>query len=182
MTRFYTKKGDDGYTSLLGRGRVPKYDSRIESVGAVDEANAVIGLARALSKAPQTSAILLEVQRDLYHLMAEVAATPEEAFKFRKITADKVAWLESHTDDLSAKVTIPEEFIIPGDSPAGAAIDMARAIVRRAERQMAHLLHLQKLENQELLYYMNRLSSLLFVLELLENQASGIIRPTLAKK
>lgn len=182
MTRFYTKKGDDGYTSLLGRGRVPKYDRRIETVGAIDEANAAIALARILSKAPQTSAILIEVQHDLYQLMAEVAATPEDAAKFRKITVDKVAWLESHTDDLSARVTIPEEFIISGDSIAGAAIDLARTIVRRAERHIAHLLHLKKLENPELLHYMNRLSSLLFVLELVENQTAGIIYPTLAKK
>jgi cob(I)alamin adenosyltransferase len=181
MTRFYTKKGDDGYTSLLGKGRAAKYDSRIEAVGTIDEANAAIALARTLSKAPQTSPILLDVQHDLYYLMAEVASTPENAPLFRKITPERVSWLEGQTDDLSSKVTIPDEFIIPGDSLSGAAIDLARTIVRRAERQIARLQHQKKLENPEILRYMNRLSSLCFVLELLENQDAGVSHPTIAK-
>jgi len=181
MTRLYTKKGDDGYTSLLGKGRAPKFDLRIETVGTIDEANAAIAIARTLCQASETATILIAIQRDLYHVMAEVAATPENAGRFRKITAQQVTWLETQTDNLSSRVTIPEEFIIPGDSKAGAAIDLARAIVRRAERRVAHLVHQKKLENLELLRYMNRLSSLCFVLELLENQAAGVDRPTLAK-
>ena len=181
MAKFYTKKGDAGYTSLLGKGRAPKYDDRIETVGTIDEANAAIALARTLSKEHQTSSILVEVQKDLYHLMAEVAATPENAARFRSINAERIAWLETQTDAVSTKVTIPDEFIVPGDSTAGAAIDLARTIVRRAERHLAHLLHLKKLENPELLRYMNRLSSLCFALELLENQAAGTTHPTLAK-
>lgn len=180
MTKFYTKKGDDGYTSLLGKGRAPKYDQRIEAVGSIDEASAAIAVARTLSQSPLTSPILTAVQRDLYHIMAEVAATPESAARFRKVTAERVSWLETQTDELSSRVNIPEGFILAGDSRAGAAIDLARTIVRRAERQVAHLLHLKMIENIELLRYMNRLSSLCFVLELLENQAAGIERPTLA--
>jgi len=179
MTRFYTKKGDDGYTSLLGKDRVPKYDHRIETVGAIDEANAAIALARTLSLASQTSTILMEVQKDLYHLMSEVSATPENASRFLKITDDRVIWLEIQTDDISSKVVIPKEFIIPGDSKAGAAIDLARTIVRRAERHLARLIHMKKLENRELLRYLNRLSSLCFVLELLENQTAGSNHTTL---
>ena len=182
MAKFYTKKGDSGYTSLLGKGRAPKYDQRIETLGAIDEANAVIALARSISKAPQTSSILLVVQRDLYHIMAEVAATPDNAPRFRATNTERVSWLETQTDELSDLVTVPEEFIIPGDSQAGAVIDLARTIVRRAERHIAHLLHLKKLENHELLSYMNRLSSLCFVLELLENQTAGVHRVTLAKE
>jgi cob(I)alamin adenosyltransferase len=181
MARFYTKKGDDGYTSRLGVGRVPKYHQRIEIVGTIDEANAAIGLARALCKNPLTSDILVEVQRDLYHAMAEIASTPENASRFRKITAERVAWLEARSDELSSRVNIPDEFIIPGDSLAGAAIDLARTIVRRAERLIARLLHLNKLDNPELLRYVNRLSSLCFVLELLENQTAGVLRPKIAK-
>jgi cob(I)alamin adenosyltransferase len=182
MTRFYTKTGDDGYTSLLGKGRVAKYDRRIETVGAIDEANAAIALARSLSISPETSNILLDVQKDLYHLMSEVVATPENALQFRLITAERVHWLESQVDAISLKVTIPDEFIVPGDSTAGAALDLARTIVRRAERHIANLLHSSKIDNREILHYMNRLSSLCFVLELLENQAAGSIHPTLAKK
>jgi cob(I)alamin adenosyltransferase len=181
MTRFYTKTGDDGYTSFLGKGRTPKYDRRIETVGAIDEANAAIALARTLSLAPQTSSILMEVQKDLYHMMSEVSATPDNASHFRKISDERVNWLENLTDDISSKVVIPDEFIVPGDSTAGAALDLARTIVRRAERQIAKLFHMKKLENRELLRYMNRLSSLCFVLELLENQIAGSNRTTLAK-
>jgi cob(I)alamin adenosyltransferase len=181
MPRFYTQKGDDGYTGLLGKGRAPKYDQRIEAVGVIDEANASIALARTLSKASETSSILMQVQQDLYHIMSEVASTPENASRFKKITPDRVTWLETQTDQLSSRVNIPDEFIIPGDSLSGAAIDLARTIVRRAERHIAHLLHRKKLENPQLLRYMNRLSSLCFVLELFENQASGVDHSTLAK-
>jgi cob(I)alamin adenosyltransferase len=182
MAKFYTKTGDDGYTSLLGEGRTPKYDQRIETVGVLDEANAVIALARTLSISPDTSFILLNVQKDLYHLMSEVAATPENASKFRVISSERVTWLEAQIDTISLKITIPDEFIIPGDSTAGATLDLARSVVRRAERQLARLFHSKRLENHEILHYINRLSSLCFVLELLENQAAGSIHPTLANK
>jgi cob(I)alamin adenosyltransferase len=181
MTRFYTKTGDDGYTSLLGKGRVSKYSPRIETVGVIDEANAAIALARTLSLSSQTTFILLDVQKDLYYLMSEVAATPENVSHFRKITPERVKWIEDQIDDISSRVKIPGEFIIPGDSKAGAAMDLARTIVRRAERHVAHLQHLKKLENPELLHYMNRLSSLCFVLELFENQVAGSDHATLAK-
>lgn len=182
MTKFYTKTGDDGYTSLLGEGRAPKYDQRIETVGTIDEANAAIALARTLSVSPETSHTLLDVQKDLYHLMSEVAATPENASRFRLITAERVSWLETQIDTISSRVVIPDEFIIPGDSISGAALDLARTIIRRAERHLARLLHSKKIENREILHYMNRLSSLCFVLELLENQAAGNVHPTLSKK
>jgi cob(I)alamin adenosyltransferase len=182
MTRFYTKKGDDGYTSLLGKDRAPKYDYRIETVGEIDEANAAIALARTLSLAPQTSPILMEVQKDLYHMMSEVSASPDNASRFRKITDERVSWLEIQTDDISSKVVIPTEFIIPGDSRGGAAVDLARTIVRRAERHLARLIHMKELENRELLRYMNRLSSLCFVLELLENQIAGKNHTTSSKE
>ncbi len=181
MPRFYTKKGDDGYTGLLGEGRAPKHSQQIETVGAVDEANAAIALARTLSKASQVSPILVQVQRDLYHLMAEIASTPAAAPRFRKISIEQVVWLEARIDDLSALVSIPDEFIVPGDSLAGAAIDLARTVVRRAERHTSRLLHLNKIENRELVRYLNRLSSLLYVAELVENQAAGVTHPKLAK-
>src|SRR4030066_1895365 len=101
MTRFYTKTGDEGYTGLLGKGRAPKYDRRIEAIGAIDEANAAIGLARSICVSQQTAPILLTVQRDLYHIMAEIAAQPENAHQFRKLTSERVDWLESQIDTLS---------------------------------------------------------------------------------
>ena len=182
MTKFYTGTGDSGYTGLLGEGRVPKHHPIPEAVGTVDEATAACGMARASCRAAQSAEILLAVQRDLYHLMAELAATPENAARFRKIDAGRVAWLETQTDALGEVVELPREFIVPGDSPAGAALALARTIVRRAERRVAQLVHEHMLENQELLRYLNRLSSLCFVLELLENQAVGKETPTLAKE
>jgi cob(I)alamin adenosyltransferase len=181
MSQFYTRKGDDGTTGLLGEGRVPKDHRRLDAVGTIDEASAALGVARASSKYPQTKEILLRVQRDLYGLMAEVAATPVNATCFRSITTDRVTWLEAQIEQISRIVEIPKEFIIPGDTPAGAALDLARTIVRRAEREVTHLSHNGELENDRLLSYLNRLSSLCFVLELLENHASGQVKPNLAK-
>lgn len=181
MTKFYTKTGDDGYTSLLGEGRIAKYELRLETVGTLDEATAALGLARAIALAPQTAPLLLEIQRDLYRIMAETAATPENAPRFRQVGAQRVSWLEAQTDNISNQVNLPGEFILPGDSRSGAAMAMARTIVRRAERHIALLIHTDQLENRELLRYLNRLSSLCFVLELLENQASGQSTSTLAK-
>lgn len=181
MSKFYTGLGDNGYTDLLGKGRVPKYHPRLEALGTLDEASAALGLARAACQSEHNAALILTIQRDLYNLMTEVAATPENAARFRTIDKDRVDWLEAQTEALSKLVEVPREFIVPGDSPGGAALALARAIVRRAERQVALLTHNQELENAELLRYLNRLSSLIFLLELLENQAAGKIKPTLAK-
>jgi len=170
---FYTRTGDDGTTGLLGEDRVSKDHPRIEALGALDEASAVLGLARASCLAPQTPPILREVQRDLYKLMAEVAALPENADKFKGIDGSRVAWLERQIDEVQSIVKIPKEFILPGDTPSGAALSLARAVVRRAERRVTELFRLKELANTELLRYLNRLSSLCFALEILENQTAG---------
>src|SRR5512142_195341 len=107
MPSFYTRAGDDGYTGLLGQGRVPKYALRLEALGTVDEAMAALGAARASCKAPGTPEILLKVQRDLYALMAEAAATPENEARFQRIGTGEVAWLEKQTDELSQQVDMP---------------------------------------------------------------------------
>ena len=177
---FYTAKGDDGTTGLLGEGRVMKYDARIEAIGTVDESTAALGLARAQCLDPRSGPILLEAQRDLYKLMAEVAATPENAERFRGIDATRVKWLEEQTDELSKVIEMPKEFILPGDSLAGAALSLARAIIRRAERRVVEMFDTDGLSNPDLQRYLNRLSSLCFVLELLENKAAGH-KTTLAK-
>jgi cob(I)alamin adenosyltransferase len=170
---FYTAKGDDGTTSLLGEGRVPKYHARMEALGALDEASAALGVARSQVTAPETPPILLDAQRDLYKLMAEVAATPANAERFRAIDKARVRWLEEQTGTISQRVDMPKEFILPGDTPAGAALSLARAIVRRAERRVVVLFDEGQVTNPDLQRYLNRLSSLCFVLELLENQSSG---------
>jgi len=170
---FYTAKGDDGTTGLLGEGRVPKYHVRMEAMGVLDEASAALGLARAQCGSAQAGPILLQAQRDLYKLMAEVAATPENAAQFHFIDGSRVTWLEDQTNQLSKIVEIPKEFILPGDTLGGAALSMARAIVRRAERCVVGLFDEDEVSNADLQRYLNRLSSLCFVLELLENQNAG---------
>ncbi len=181
MTPFYTRTGDDGFTGLLGEGRVPKYHPLTEAVGTLDETTAALGMARAICQAKETATLLVTVQRDLYKVMAEVSATPGTVDRFRAIGQEHVEWLESNIEATSHLVEMPKDFILPGDSPAGAAMSLARTIVRRAERQIAQLLHRGEIENQDLLRYLNRLSSLCFALELLENKAFGQSQPTLAK-
>lgn len=166
--KFYTRGGDDGYTGLLGAGRVPKEDVRIEAIGAVDEANAALGIARSMVRLPENAANILTIQRDLYGLMAELAATPENAEKFRSINEERLQWLEKQTDAIANSIEIPREFIVPGDTTEGAFIDLARAVVRRAERRVVELSHQDDSLNKILLRYLNRLSSFCFLLELQE--------------
>lgn len=170
MSPFYTRRGDDGTTGWLGKGRLPKHHLRIEALGAVDEANAALGLARALTHCPPIAAIIQEVQRDLYHLMSELAASPETTERFRSLTEERLRWIEARIDDLTKEVSLPDEFITPGETIAGAALDLARVAVRRAERRVAALHHAQEIDNLLLLRYLNRLSSLCFALELAESQ------------
>lgn len=179
MAKFYTQTGDDGYTGRLGKGRLPKNHQIIEAIGTIDEASSAIGLARSQSSTPQTADLLLEVQRDLYHLMAELSATEENASKFRVIGEDRLTWLESQVDSISSSVETPKEFIVPGDSASGAALSLSRSIVRRAERRVAELHLAGVVANPNILPYLNRLSSLCFILELKEYDSAG---PTLAKK
>ena len=181
MSPIYTRAGDDGTTGLLGENRLPKYHPRMETLGVLDEASAALGLARALCKVPEIETILKDVQRDLYSIMSEVAATPENALQFKILVPRRVQWLESQVDAITTQAPVPPEFILPGDSISGAALALARTIVRRAERRVAELLDTGELENRVLLLYLNRLSSLCFALEVFENAQAG--KPTsLAKE
>ena len=173
MSPFYTRTGDDGTTGLLGEGRLPKYHPRMEALGALDEASAALGLARSISQSAQMKSILVEVQRDLYALMAEAAATPENVARFRTLDLARVRWLESQTDAITARVPIPAEFILPGDTPVGAALSLARTVIRRAERRVAELIDKGEVTSAVMLPYLNRLSSLCFVLELEANHEAG---------
>lgn len=176
---FYTRTGDEGYTDLLG-GRVPKYDPRPETYGTIDEATSCVGLARALAASERTKAILVEVQRDLYLMMAELAFTPEMRQSKYHVTAEHVARIERETDALEQEVELPPHFVLPGDSVAGAALDVARAVVRRAERLAVRLAHDGAVANDQVLAYLNRLSSLLFILARFEDREAGVT-PTRAK-
>lgn len=177
---FFTGKGDDGKTGWLGEGRLPKYDLRIEALGSIDESTAALGLARSLIGDTPEGKLVLQLQRDLYQLMAEVAAAPENAEKFRRIGPESVNELEMHIQRFEKEVKSPQEFIISGDSEAGAALALSRTIVRRAERRVVELYDRGMVTNPNLGVYLNRLSSLCFVLELYLSR-SNHSSPTLAK-
>ncbi len=174
----YTRKGDKGYTSLLGNERVPKYAPRPEAYGTLDELSSALGLARATVRDERSREIILAIQRQLCQVMTELAATPTVATRVKKTTADDVTALERSIDALGAKVELPQEFIIPGDTLADATLHLARAITRRAERVVARLFHEGQLDNAQVLRYLNRLSSLLFVLARYEAVATGINKAT----
>lgn len=171
-----TRTGDTGYTGLIGRERVPKWDARPDTFGTVDEATSALGLARASTTQEPIKQTILRLQRELYVLMAELATSPEEQGKHEGmiITSDHVSALETLTEELKEHVTIGNVFIIPGETVAGAALDLARTIVRRAERLAVKLHHDGVLANQEVLRYLNRMSDVLFVLARYEEAQSGV--------
>jgi cob(I)alamin adenosyltransferase len=163
--RIYTKKGDDGTTGLLFGGRVRKDSRRIELNGAVDEAQAAIGVARAETpEGSQANDRLAALARDLYVLMAEVATAPENRTKLTAgstlVTPDMVRALEAAIDDLLARIDMPNDFVIPGQNRVAAALDLARTIVRRAER----LAVAEPDDGSHVVAYLNRLSDLLWAM------------------
>jgi cob(I)alamin adenosyltransferase len=167
--RIYTKTGDDGTTGMLYGGRVPKDDLRVEAAGSADEAVAALGVARATCTTPGLPDLLLRLQRELFVVGAEIATAPEnwrklEVAKGTLIDASMVSALEALIDEHEAKFAMPAEFIIPGENAGSAAIDLARAIVRRTERRCVALAREKMLPDGEVVRYLNRLADLLFVL------------------
>ena len=165
MAKVTTGTGDTGYTGLLGERRVPKYDPRPDTFGTVDEATSALGLARAMTNDPKVKEIIYQIQQELYLLMGELATTPENYEKMGlRMTIEHVQRLERVEEQLKREVEIPNKFIIPGDTPDGAALDLARSIIRRAERMAVKLLHDEVIQNDEVVRYLNRLSDLIFIL------------------
>ena len=181
-SQFYRGSGDDGYTGLLGPERVPKYDLRPEAYGTVDEAQAAIGIARASGCISRTEEILLAIQRDLYVLMAELAAAGDDDSVFAgSVSSEHLGWLEDQIAQFEDRIKLSREFVVPGDSQPGAALHLARTIVRRAERHAVRLAHDGVLTNHTVIRYLNRLSSLLYVLAIAEDQEATGRGTTLAK-
>lgn len=173
--------GDDGTTGLLGGGRAPKDDARIEAFGTVDEASSALGLARALSPHARVNLICEELQRGLYDVGAELGTNPEARATFVTIRASQVQRLEDLIRELESEITMPEGFILPGATPASAALDLARTVTRRAERRCVTLERAGGLANPEVRRWLNRLSLLLFVLGRYEEGLAGLHAPP-AKK
>ena len=165
--RIYTKTGDDGTTGLLYGGRVSKADLATEAYGSVDEAVADLGVVRA--QAGETlGPLLLDLQRDLFVVGADLATNPDERGKLKPevslVTPEMVARLEGLIDETVAEHPLPQEFIVPGANGVSAGLDAARATVRRAERRTIALREAGREVNEHAVHYLNRLSDLLFVL------------------
>jgi cob(I)alamin adenosyltransferase len=171
--RLFTGKGDNGTTDLLG-ARVAKNDPRIGLIGVLDETTSFIGLGRAHAKSEQTKEWLEEFQRDLYKIMAELAFTDELRPDSFVIHHDRVERLEELTDTITAQLDLPPQFILPGDTVPGAELDVARAVVRRAEREAVNLLETDVIHNPEIVGYLNRLSSFLFAAARFEDHEAGV--------
>jgi cob(I)alamin adenosyltransferase len=165
--------GDDGTTGLLGGGRAAKNDLRLEAYGTVDEASSALGLARALSADERVREVIEALQRGLYRLGAELATNPTSRGRFAETTAQDVAGLESTMAELEAEVKMPDGFILPGTTPASAALDLARTVIRRAERLCVSLAATGGLENAEARRYLNRMSLLVFVLARYQEARGG---------
>ncbi len=165
MVRIYTRTGDDGTTGLLYGGRVPKDAAVMQLNGTVDEAQAAIGVARA--ETPEGSSLdvaLVALERELYVLMAEVATDPAKRDRLSPgttlVTDAMVAGLERQIDEVLGRVELPKEFVVPGANRISAALDLARTVVRRAERIAVS----DPVPGSSVPRYLNRLSDLLWAL------------------
>ena len=169
LNKIYTRTGDDGTTGLGSGERRAKYDRRIEAFGAVDEANACIGMARLglADSRPDIDAMLKRIQNDLFDLGADLA-TPDTGRKPKyeplRIIASQVARLEADIDALNSNLEPLRSFVLPGGSAAAAALHIARTVARRAEREMVALAAVPgETVGADALRYINRVSDLLFV-------------------
>jgi cob(I)alamin adenosyltransferase len=162
--RIYTRGGDDGTTGLYFGGRVRKDDPAPRAYGTVDEAQAFIGLARAETSDAELDALLIRLERDLYVCMSELATAEANRTKLTAgttlVTEEMVAALEPLIDDLIARFEMPADFVIPGANRVAAALDVARTVVRRGERESLAV----AVDGSYVVPYLNRLSDLLWAL------------------
>lgn len=164
--KVYTKTGDKGTTGLLTGERIEKDSIRVEAYGTVDEISSALGLARSLCKKTEVTETILKVQRLLMMVMAQLASKGD---KVNYITTEHVELLEKTIDSFEEKLPPLNEFIIPGDTPGAAALDIARTVTRRAERQVLRLAKIESVEDSVSIA-LNRLSDLCFVLMRFERQ------------
>ena len=164
--KVYTKDGDDGTTGLFYGGRVPKDSELPTAYGSVDEAQAALGMVRsACEDDSELGQVVIGIMRDLWVLMAELATAPENAHKLAPgatlTTSEMVDALETHIDAFAARFDMPTDFVVPGQTEVAARLDVARTVVRRAERDVVPAVRERE---SEALRYLNRLSDLLWTL------------------
>jgi len=179
---FYTAKGDHGDTGrLAGTERIAKSSALIEAIGTLDEATSAIGMARALSQSDLLRAALATVQRHVSGIMSHLSAVPEARDQYAGVTNEDLTWLQDLIADIEKHLPPLKGFVLPGDSQAGAALHVARTIVRRAERRLVALANGEPRLGKANLAYLNRLSSLMFVAALYENNTRST-RPELGRR
>jgi len=167
LNKIYTRTGDDGSTALVAGPRRKKHDIRVEAYGTVDEANALLGLARQHTiSQPKLDRLLSHIQNDLFDLGSDLATPPNETNNGPdlRITEAQTTWLEEHIDRHNDTLAPLTSFILPGGSALSCALHVARTVVRRAERLCVHLADLEPTTPPGPMVYLNRLSDLLFVL------------------
>ncbi len=170
MVKIYTRKGDDGTTSLWYGGRVPKHHGRTEAYGSLDEACAQLGVARALCGPDEAELVadILRLQDDLFVAGAELATAPEAAERLEdgvsRTTEAMVAELERLIDRYMAEVDLPPKFVIPGGTHLSAQLDVDRTAIRRAERRIAALAEAGELSGETVIHLINRASDLAFAM------------------
>jgi len=176
--KIYTKTGDGGDTALLGGARVSKDHIRVHAYGEVDEANAALGVARATAPVDLADGLLADIQRDLFAIGGRLATPEPERLRAPQrakvaVAPERTAALERAIDEAVAELPPLTAFVLPGGSPKAAALHLARAVSRRAERAVVRLSHVEDVPG-EVLVYLNRLSDLLFVLARLANLRAGV--------
>jgi cob(I)alamin adenosyltransferase len=170
VAKIYTRKGDDGTTSLWYGGRVPKAHARTEAYGSLDEAVSALGVARALCGPADAdlAADVLQLQEDIFVAGAELATAPEAAGRLEdgvsRVTDEMVGWAEERIDHYMGQVKLPPQFVIPGGTQLSAALDVARAAIRRAERRIGALRDAGELASDAVLHFVNRASDLAYAM------------------
>src|SRR5204863_4135931 len=169
MVKIYTRKGDDGTTSLWYGGRVAKSDARTEAYGSIDEAGSALGIARSLCEpGSELAADILRLQDDMFIAGAELATAPEASGRLEdgisRVTDEMVAELEPLIDRYMDRVELPPKFVIPGGTQLSAHLDLARAIIRRAERRVVELDRAEGLASEAVLRFLNRGSDLAYAM------------------
>ena len=180
--KIYTRGGDDGMTGLLYGGRVPKDDPRTSVYGTLDEVVSALGIARAAGLVDRVEAAVVRIQRQMFVVGAQLATQEKNQDKLTpgvsRVTSEMTGEAEAEIDALVADHPLPDEFILPGETAGSAGLDLARTIVRRAEREAVALDRQDLVPDPEILRYLNRVSDLLYALARYEEAERGIRAPS----
>jgi cob(I)alamin adenosyltransferase len=180
--KYFTGKGDNGSTGLIGKDRVAKSDIRLEAIGSLDELSEFIGQAKAAEKDKEFVQHLESIQRDLYSIMAELADLNHELKNNLQVDSSKVASLEEKIESIGESIKMPSGFILPGATTNAALYGICRVVTRRAERRVVELDLGGPLDNRFIMPYLNRLSSLFYILEIRGSIKNDLHQITYAKE